>query len=145
MRRAVAFDSTRGDEITVTSSRFLTVQGAAPPLDVPASSGPRLDVGLILTRLIRPVLGLLAIVAMMVLGLKFAKQLPAAAARPLPRPRRGQQALPQAPEELEDDIEYIAPQISASTKLKNQVKREAEGSPETTARVIQAWLGEATT
>ncbi len=141
VRNAVAFDSARGDQVVVNASVFWgTVDTAAIAARGP--SVPNIDFVVVGERLMRPIIGLLGIAVVLLLGLKALKTTSAPRA-PL-QPGDPRAAL--ATGEVIDPNEFApSEQFAASARLKNQVAKETEENPETTARVLQAWLSEPAT
>ena len=141
VRTAVAFDSSRGDQVVVNASPFW---GAADTTAIATQtpSRPTIDFFAVGERLIRPIIGLLGIVVVLLIGLKAVKSTSGIA----PQLQPGTQAAPLAPGDIAglDEFQPSA-QVAASTRLKNMVAKETDESPETTARVLRAWLGEPAT
>jgi flagellar M-ring protein FliF len=144
VRSAVALDPVRGDQIVVNASPFWSGE----QVDVVSTeAAPRLDILNLVERFIRPAIGLLGIAVVLLVGLKAVK---VQAGRPRALGSggrsRSQPALGPASGAQEfDEPNVRSPLVDASLRLQKQVAREAEGNPDTTARVIQAWLSEPAT
>jgi flagellar M-ring protein FliF len=130
VRDAIGFDSARGDRITVTAVPF---QQAAPA-DTTTTEPPRDLVGT-LARFIRPAVGVVAILALVLLAFRGMKAIQALGASTLAQ--AGSAALPAEP----GNIPPLGP-LPDAVRLKNQVVAETSARPELMAQVVRAWMAE---
>lgn len=128
---ALGVDSTRGDRISVTAIPFrVPVVDTATPVPPPAQLVPTLE------RFLRPGLGLLAIVAVVIMILRLIKT--GATAMPA---LGGLSAPSHAPMIPAREPPPLAPP-SETVLLKNKVLEEATARPELAAQGIRAWMAE---
>jgi flagellar M-ring protein FliF len=127
VRNAVGFDSARGDRITVRAVPFEVVA-----LDT-SRVAPSPDLVGVAERFARPAIGLVAIIALMIVGLKVVKALQSG---------RGAAARGQLPPY---DADGVVPPLGPPPEavlLKNRVVEESSTKPELMAQVVRAWMGE---
>jgi flagellar M-ring protein FliF len=139
VRDAVGIDTTRGDRLTVTAIPFtvsLVAAGLAPG-DARESGGGGAGGALpLLDRLLRPVLGLLGIVAVFLLARRAMRAGGPTAVAMLPRvPENAAVAALAA-------ASAPAVETDASVLLRRKVAADSGERPETTAKVVRAWLAE---
>lgn len=130
VRDAIGFDSTRGDRITVTAVPFelASADSAGPP---PAQR----DLTGLVERFVRPAVGLVALLALLILTWRGLGALAAAGAT-LPR-TAGSRNVPASAE----DLPPLGPPPEA-VRLKQKVVQETSDRPELMAQVVRAWMAE---
>lgn len=131
VKNAIGFDSTRGDRIAVTAVPYEVV-----PIDSTRSQAAPTDVIGLVERFVRPAIGLVAIVVLLIVALKTVKALQVAMPAPMPAAR----GLP-APTAPDPVIPPLGPPPE-TVMLKNRVVEESSGKPELMAQVVRAWMGE---
>lgn len=127
VRNAIGVDSTRGDRVTVMSVPF---EPAALPAaaggDSKKAAGP--DVTVLVERVSRPLIGLVAIAALVVLAMQALKG-------------SGRAPAPSAPTTAPPVETPVAPGGNGHVAIHNRLNGEA-GKGDTTAQVVRAWLAE---
>lgn len=142
VRNAIGFDSTRGDRIVVKAVPF-----EMPVLDT-TRAAPKTNVLDLAERFARPAVGLVALLTLLVMGLKTvgtiqaaAKTAAAAAGHANGRSGPAHQ-LPAASEPIHE-IPPLGPPPE-TVLLKNKVVEESGDKPELMAQVVRAWMTEGT-
>lgn len=131
VKNAIGFDSARGDRIAVTAVPFEVIA-----LDTTRSIPPAKDVIGLIERLVRPAIGLVAIVVLLIVALRAVKAL---------QPGRMAQATNYAADIASARAEAAVPPLGPPPEtvvLKNRVLEESGAKPELTAQVVRAWMGE---
>ena len=144
VRNAVGIDSTRGDRLSVLAVPFEPVQAAGDAKD----AKPRVDPIVMAERVSRPVAGVVASIAILLIAFQLKGLL-------LPAPSAGGGAGGRGPmgsasvhgeTALRGASAANGPLLPAEdsevTKLKNRLKQESSERPEVTAQVLKAWLAE---
>jgi flagellar M-ring protein FliF len=135
VKDAIGFDSTRGDRITVTA-----VPIEAPTIDTTRQiAAPPRDLVVTAERFVRPGIGVVAMIVLLVLALKTLKSIQtsrAAGGDQLAGARSS--TLPSA------DIPPLGPPPE-TVLLKNRVVEETSDRPELMAQVVRAWMAEGKT
>jgi flagellar M-ring protein FliF len=139
VRSAVGYDAQRGDQVVVRASPFWAV-GDTTFVAAPQGSAAPNPIG-ILDLLLRPIVGLAGIIAVLIVAMKVLKPLTTGFSR------RGALAQGVPSGALDSGMYPLdevvgSPKLDASARLKDLVSRETSGNPETTARVVRAWLSE---
>jgi flagellar M-ring protein FliF len=130
VKDAIGFDSTRGDRITVTAvpievTAIDTTRPPAPPRDVVGTA----------ERFVRPAIGLVAMVVLLVLALRTMKAMQAG------RPGVYDSAGAARPQLGTPDLPPLGPPPE-TVLLKNKVVEETSDRPELMAQVVRAWMSE---
>lgn len=132
VKNAIGFDSTRGDRIAVSAVPFEVI-----PIDTTRAAAPAKDpIGLV-ERFVRPAIGLVAILALLVVALKTVSALKPAMGHATFESGRAPALAPQS--------EAIIPPLGPPPEnvlLKNRVIEESGGKPEMMAQVVRAWMSE---
>ncbi len=132
VKNAIGFDSTRGDRIAVSAVSFEIV-----PMDTTRAAAPPSDPVGTIERFIRPAIGLVAIVVLLIVAMKAVSALkPGLAAMPTDTGRSAAYA-PQS----DAAIPPLGPPPE-TVLLKNRVIEESGGKPEMMAQVVRAWMSE---
>lgn len=135
VRDAIGIDDARGDRLTVAAIPFEQISVPAGPAigmtDEPAES---LDWGQLIQQLSRPIMGLIAILALLVLAWKVLKVTPV-----LPPAMQGPS---RSLESQREEQSELATSLAAdpAAQLQNRLNTVTE-KPELAAQVVRAWLG----
>jgi len=136
VKNAIGLDSARGDRISVAAIPF--EEAVLNAVGGDSAQAPGTPVLVVVERFSRPAIGLIGILAAFVLALKVLRPAPGQSA---PQTARGGSRSIKEPEPEVELPPVVVPALAAvTTKLKNQVQLESSQSPETTARVVRAWL-----
>jgi flagellar M-ring protein FliF len=135
VKNAIGYDSTRGDRITVTAVAL----EAPPTIDTTRNAAPARDVIGSAERLIRPGMGLIAIVVMLLLAFRALKNLQPVG-RAMPNGAGAVKAELAAPRD-EPEVPPLGPPPEA-VLLRNRVVEESGERPELMAQVVRAWMAE---
>jgi flagellar M-ring protein FliF len=131
VKDAIGFDSTRGDRITVTAVPLATMTiDSAPPAPVSR------DVMSTVDRFVRPGIGLVAMILLVVLALRTLKAM---------QSNRGAGGYSDGSHRAIGDAESNLPPLGPppeSVLLKNKVVQETSDRPELMAQVVRAWMAE---
>ncbi len=136
VRNAVGVDSTRGDRLDVLALPFEPVQGP----DSVSLARPGVDPLAMAERVSHPLIGVVAILAMLFLAFQLRSVLMPPQPRGLAfaRPAGGadapRMAGPAAPE--------VSPEMAEVHRLKHQLQQDSTERPDVTAQVVKAWLTE---
>mgnify|MGYP001399069138 FL=1 len=131
VKNAIGFDSTRGDRISVTAVPFELI-----PVDTTRQVSPSNVIGTI-ERLVRPAVGLVGLIVLLLVGLRATKNL-----QPIRMAASGGESGLARPYAGESGIQPLGPPPEA-VLLRNRVVEETGSKPELTAQVVRAWMGEA--
>jgi flagellar M-ring protein FliF len=132
VKDAIGFDSTRGDRITVSAVPF-----EVATIDSSTAPAPRDIVGTA-ERFVRPVIGIVAIAALLLLAFRGLKALQVAGARTAQTALSQQQA---AAAIRSGEPPPLGPTPGA-VLLKNKVVEETAAQPQLMAQVVRAWMAE---
>ncbi len=141
VRNAVGVDSTRGDRLSVMAVPFEPVQVA----DAGKTPKTTVDPVVLVERVSHPLVGVVAIVVMLMIGLQIRGLLaparkPAAGGAGAARAAGGAGGAGAGPAGEPEALP--PPEDSEVVKLKNRLKQETGERPEVTAQVLKAWLAE---
>jgi flagellar M-ring protein FliF len=133
-RSAVGIDSTRGDQLTVVSVPFEAspvpqLVGKADSIAAPS------NLPVMIETFGRPILGLLAVLAVFILGWRALKQQPMTLGLPAPASAGGSFS------QVDIPMPAVAP-TPQHIQLRNRIQADSLGAPETAVKVIRAWLSE---
>jgi flagellar M-ring protein FliF len=135
VRDAIGIDAARGDRLTVTAIPFMPLSGGdGPAIGMTGAPEESFDVINMIQRLSRPILGLAAIVALIVLAWSVLKTTPA-----LPPALSGAKQPSDLPTNPERDLEGGG-EAPPAVQLQNHLSKATE-RPELAAQVVRAWLG----
>ena len=139
IRDAAGLDSTRGDRLTVLAVPFEPQVAAA----VAANEKPRVDPVQVAERFSRPVVGLIAVIALLFVAMQVVRSLapparPGASATPPGLAAAAASSEPAPPETLPSpgDLRVV--------RLKDRLRQDSTDKPENTAQVLRAWLADRT-
>jgi len=141
VRNAVGLDPSRGDELTMISQPF-DQPTVADLTGMDEANEPGLDPLALAERFMRPLLGLLGILAAFLLGMKAIKSLPAERGRESFPATTTAAALPAATPDGQVHAAPLAP-TPEKIQLQNRLQAETMAQPEVAAQVVKAWLAEA--
>jgi flagellar M-ring protein FliF len=130
VKDAIGFDSTRGDRITVTAVPLATI-----PIDSTPPPPVARDVMSTVDRFVRPGIGLVAMVLLLVLAFRTLKAMQSS---------RGT-AYGASADRLLGETDGTVPPLGPppeSVLLKNKVVEETSDRPELMAQVVRAWMAE---
>ena len=131
VRDAIGADSTRGDRVSVLA---VTFGSTALPDAAAKPERPPLDLMMMAERVGRPLAGLVAILALVFLGLRFARSMPAG---------MGAARFPDGRTEAIGPTPALpAPVPAEIATLTGGALSDSIGRPEVTARVMRNWLGD---
>lgn len=130
VKNAIGFDSTRGDRITVTAVPFEVVA-----LDTTRQEPPTDVIGMV-ERLMRPAVGLVGIIVLLLVALRAMKGLAPVGGGGASMTNGASTVAPLTPE-----IAPLGPPPE-TVLLKKQVVQETAEKPELMAQVVRAWMGE---
>ena len=124
VRDAVGADSARGDRVSVAAVPF---EAAAAPTPGAGTEAPHTDPIVVVERISRPLVGLVAIVALLLLSWRLIATL--AVSRPAGEPA----AITEEP---------VTNGANGAATPRNRIRADAHEKPEATAQVVRAWLAE---
>jgi len=131
VRVGVGYDSTRGDEVVVSAVPFVTVGDS-----VVAASGGSIEGPLLLvSQILRPVVGLIGVLVVAFLSLRFLRQV--ATTAPSER-QAGTSSLPP-----ETPAAGLAAAAGMAPRIEPAPPATPQDNPDTAAQVVKAWLQEA--